>query len=209
MAYCHNCAASIEGNTTFCSSCGARLGTTAAGGVGDPVGYSSGAVVAAKSNPNVLLGILSFVIPIVGFILGIVFIAKPTQVDKYTGKLCLGISAASVLLAIVMSVMCAVALEKATEDLFSAPGVEVVEYELTAGSGLLAGKSVVGTAVNNSDEDYSYLTIEFNLYDSDGVLVGNTSDRIQNFSPGDTWRFEASVYDAEVDSAEVSDISGW
>ena len=42
-----------------------------------------------KKNPNKFLGFLSFFIPLVGFIAGIVFISKPNQADKRTGMICL------------------------------------------------------------------------------------------------------------------------
>lgn len=43
-----------------------------------------------KKNPNLFLSIVSFLIPMVGFIIGIFFIIKPNQADKSTGKRCLG-----------------------------------------------------------------------------------------------------------------------
>lgn len=43
-----------------------------------------------KKNPNLFLSIVSFLIPIVGFIIGIFFIVKPSQTDKSTGMRCLG-----------------------------------------------------------------------------------------------------------------------
>lgn len=45
--------------------------------------------VAAKKNPDGLLGTVSLFLPLIGFILGIVFIGKPSEGDKQTGKNCL------------------------------------------------------------------------------------------------------------------------
>jgi len=43
-----------------------------------------------KKNPNLFLSIVSFLIPMVGFIIGVFFIIKPGPADKSTGKRCLG-----------------------------------------------------------------------------------------------------------------------
>jgi hypothetical protein len=43
-----------------------------------------------KKNPNLFLSIVSFLIPMIGFIIGVFFIVKPNQVDKSTGMRCLG-----------------------------------------------------------------------------------------------------------------------
>lgn len=43
-----------------------------------------------KKNPDGLLAAVSFFLPLIGFILGIIFVTKPGQVDKNTGKRCLG-----------------------------------------------------------------------------------------------------------------------
>ena len=44
----------------------------------------------SKKNTNLFLSVVSFLIPMVGFIIGVFFIIKPNQVDKSTGKRCLG-----------------------------------------------------------------------------------------------------------------------
>ena len=45
---------------------------------------------ATKRNPDLFLSIISFLIPIIGFIMGVFFIVKPSQADKNTGMRCLG-----------------------------------------------------------------------------------------------------------------------
>jgi len=42
-----------------------------------------------SKNPNALLGTVSFLLPVVGWILGIIFVTKDDTEDKRTGKICL------------------------------------------------------------------------------------------------------------------------
>ena len=44
---------------------------------------------AEGDNPNFLLALISFFIPLIGFILGIVFVSKAKEHDKTTGSVCL------------------------------------------------------------------------------------------------------------------------
>lgn len=66
-------------------------------GIKESVGKSTEATINDRKNPDSLLQVVSFLVPLVGFILGIVFVTKPSQVDKNTGKHCLFCSLAGLI----------------------------------------------------------------------------------------------------------------
>ena len=70
---------------------------------------------------------------------------------------------------------------------------------------------ITGTLVNNTDEDKSYLQIEYNLYDADGAQIGTALANINNLKAGGTWKFEATSMEKPEDVAdwERVDVSGF
>ena len=73
------------------------------------------------------------------------------------------------------------------------------------------GVKITGTLVNNTDEDKSYLQIEYNLYDADGAQIGTALANINNLKAGGTWKFEAASMEKPEDvvSWERVDVSGF
>lgn len=70
---------------------------------------------------------------------------------------------------------------------------------------------ITGTLVNNTDDDKSYLQIEYNLYDADGAQIGTALANINNLKAGGTWKFEAASMEKPEDVAswERVDVSGF
>lgn len=50
---------------------------------------------------------------------------------------------------------------------------------------------IEGELVNNKSKKYSYVQIEFNLYDSNGVQLGSAIANINNLEANGTWKFKA------------------
>lgn len=73
------------------------------------------------------------------------------------------------------------------------------------------GVKITGTLVNNTDDDKSYLQIEYNLYDADGAQIGTALANISNLKAGGTWKFEATSMEKPEDVAnwERVDVSGF
>lgn len=65
-------------------------------------------------------------------------------------------------------------------------------------------RAVCGTVLNNSANTYSLVSLDINLYDESGALIGNTYDSIRNLDAGKQWKFEtlltvnATNYDIKV-----------
>lgn len=57
--------------------------------------------------------------------------------------------------------------------------------------------SVVGIAKNTGTTAYGYVHVEINLYDSSGAVVGSTLANVNNLGPGQSWKFEAVVFDSK------------
>ena len=212
MHHCPNCGADVEDSWKACPRCGTVLRGAYAGisptataprqtysKPSPPTDFGS-----PSKNPNVLLGLLSFIIPIVGLILGAIFVSKSRSDDKYTGKLCFGLAVAGIVLFTVLLIVCAV---EVGETIFSVKDVEVVDCKIE--SRTMGFKYIVGTAKNNSDHEYSYLMIEFNLYDDEGRLLHNTFDSIENLEPNEVWRFEVPIFEEDATRVEVENISGF
>lgn len=64
---------------------------------------------------------------------------------------------------------------------------------------------VAGSAKNNFGRNLDYAEIDVKFYDSDGAVIGNSLDNINNFGDGETWKFE--VYYMGLDTYKVKDYS--
>jgi len=70
---------------------------------------------------------------------------------------------------------------------------------------------VRGILTNNTDRDYSYLQVEYILYDADGNQVGSALANVNNLKAGGSWKFEASSLKGadEVAGYELADVTGF
>ena len=52
--------------------------------------------------------------------------------------------------------------------------------------------------------------MKLELFDGNGTVVGNVSDAVLDFGPGQIWNFEAGIVsDDAVAAAQVKEIRGW
>ena len=70
---------------------------------------------------------------------------------------------------------------------------------------------ITGTLTNNTDEEKSYIQVEYVIYDADGAQIGTAFANTNNLKAGGTWKYEAysTVSPSEVDSWELADVSGF
>ena len=72
--------------------------------------------------------------------------------------------------------------------------------------------SVKGTFKNVSGEDFSYVSVEYIIYDAQGNNLGTAYDNINNLQNGDTWNFNASYIgwtDVEAVSYKLVEVTCW
>lgn len=69
---------------------------------------------------------------------------------------------------------------------------------------------VTGSITNSSERRFSYLVVVIELLDGNGKAVGDVTDAILDFGPGQIWNFEAGIVsDDAVAAAQVKEIKGW
>lgn len=71
---------------------------------------------------------------------------------------------------------------------------------------------IEGTVQNNTDNDYSYIQIEFICYDKQGNNLGNALDNSNNLLKNQAWKFKAifiGSYIKNVDHCEYYKITAW
>ena len=68
-----------------------------------------------------------------------------------------------------------------------------------------------GTLTNNTENEASYIQVEYNLYDADGAQVGTALANTNNLKAGGAWKFEAvgTAAPDEVASYELVDVTGF
>jgi hypothetical protein len=67
-----------------------------------------------------------------------------------------------------------------------------------------------GTAVNESDDDYDYVQLTFDIFDSSGAKIDDGLANTSGLDAGQTWRFEALAPSSEnADSYELADITAY
>ena len=69
---------------------------------------------------------------------------------------------------------------------------------------------ITGSITNSSERRFSYLVIATELLDENRKVVGDVTDAILDFGPGQIWHFEAGIVsDDAVAGAQVKEIKGW
>lgn len=70
---------------------------------------------------------------------------------------------------------------------------------------------ITGTLTNNTDQEKSYIQVEYVLYDAEGNQVGTAFANTNHLKAGGTWKFEAvgTASPEEVATWERSGVSGF
>lgn len=70
---------------------------------------------------------------------------------------------------------------------------------------------ITGTLTNNTDQDKSYIQVQYNLYDASGAQIGTALANTNNLKAGGTWKFEAlgTSDPSQVASWERMDVTGF
>lgn len=62
---------------------------------------------------------------------------------------------------------------------------------------------IEGTVENNTNNNYSYVQVMFNVYDENGSVIGSCLDNINNLEGNGTWKIKA------ICSGEAKDIKSY
>lgn len=66
-----------------------------------------------------------------------------------------------------------------------------------------------GIVRNNTDHEYKFVLVDFNLYDDSSNQVGTASDSIQNLEAGKTWKFDATGMGKSVKEFKFKGFRYW
>jgi hypothetical protein len=66
---------------------------------------------------------------------------------------------------------------------------------------------VVGTAVNQSDQNLPFASVQFKVYDAQNAVLGNALANQQNLGPHETWNFKAYSTAQNFDHATLSSVT--
>ena len=90
-----------------------------------------------------------------------------------------------------------------------APGEDFTIVEWGWATAEYGNRVIRGTVRNNTNREYGYVQVEFNLYDSQDVQVGSTFANVNNIEPHSTWRFEAMVMEDNASKALPKGVTGF
>lgn len=69
---------------------------------------------------------------------------------------------------------------------------------------------IEGEIKNNTNKNYSYVQVTFNLYDANGSQLGTAVDNINNLEPNATWKYKAiGLVTEKVTTYKLVEIIGW
>ena len=84
----------------------------------------------------------------------------------------------------------------------------LISSEMTTDS--IGSCYIEGTIQNNTNKNYNYAQVTFNIYDKDGNQLGTAVDNINNFQANGTWKYKAIGLTTEkVSRYEFVEITGW
>lgn len=69
------------------------------------------------------------------------------------------------------------------------------------------GRSITGTVVNTTEKSFTYVEVDFNLYDAAGNQVGDTMTNVQNLEPHGSWNFEARILEEKTASYRLTKVT--
>ena len=96
--------------------------------------------------------------------------------------------------------------EEADYIVETANGLKLKEYHDEYDDGFTY---ITGIIENPTYEEIDSVEIVFDLFDIDGNKVGTATDYIGEIGSGQTWKFEADVFNDDAATYELNEISSW
>lgn len=87
------------------------------------------------------------------------------------------------------------------------PNIPITDLQVdTSETGLPVIK---GMAINRTGKLVKNIFVSFNLYDANGVVVGNTTATASNLSPGDRWQLRAPSAIKNFTTFKITNINAY
>jgi hypothetical protein len=68
---------------------------------------------------------------------------------------------------------------------------------------------ITGTVTNLKDKEYSYVQLEFNVYDESGAQIGTALANTNNLESKGAWKFEALGTQTGVKTYKLKDVTAY
>ncbi len=187
-------------------------------------------IIAAATSLIPIVNNLSFVLAIPGIIfavIGLVACLRGKRDNKVMAIAATVVNVVAIALVLGSQSMYSAAIDQATKDMnvpgsavssgsdsSDAAGTDEQPYTVTdeaLDSSNEYAASITGTLTNNSDQDKSYIQVEYRLYDASGAQIGTALANTNNLKAGGSWKFEALCTQApsEIASWELAEVSGF
>ena len=187
-------------------------------------------IIAAATSLIPIVNNLSFVLAIPGIIfavIGLVACLRGKRDNKIMAIAATVVNVVAIALVLGSQSMYSAAIDQATKDMnvpgsavssgsssSDAAGTDEQPYTVTdeaLDSSNEYAASITGTLTNNSDQDKSYIQVEYRLYDASGAQIGTALANTNNLKAGGSWKFEALCTQApsEIASWELAEVSGF
>jgi len=85
-------------------------------------------------------------------------------------------------------------------------GLSLIENQLVTDK--FGNRYLTGSLRNNTDHDYKFVKVEYNLYDKDGAKLGTAMSCIEGLEANATWKFKAQILYQDTVSWKLKDYSG-
>lgn len=86
----------------------------------------------------------------------------------------------------------------------------VLENDVEAELDSIGSVYITGTARNESDQDYSYVQLEWEILDSSGAKIADGLGNTSGLDAGQSWAYECIAVSADsIDSYQISDITAY
>ncbi len=86
-------------------------------------------------------------------------------------------------------------------------GLNVTGLKLTRGQ--YGNQQVTGMLENTNNKQYSYVQVEINLYDKEGIQIGSTLANANHLEPNGKWRFKAVVLEGSAVRAKLKGVTAF
>lgn len=187
-------------------------------------------IIASATSLIPIVNNLSFVLAIPGIIfavIGLVACLRGKRDNKVMAIAATVVNVVAIALVLGSQSMYSAAIDQATKDMnvpgsavssgsdsSDAAGTDEQPYTVTdeaLDSSNEYAASITGTLTNNSDQDKSYIQVEYRLYDASGAQIGTALANTNNLKAGGSWKFEALCTQApsEIASWELAEVSGF
>lgn len=195
--FCHKCGAQIKEGSVFCHECGTKVIYEQ---VTDTERNSKTNTRLSLGKPAKIISLISVAVIILALVKSgilknildtLIDINREIESQAMGGTIVQDMQSAADIFSLGIS-------GKTTDSSSESSFAWVEDAHMVTEGDLFKTRYIIGEIKNVSDITFVSASVEFILYDSAGNQVGTTSDYINSFKAGNTWKFKAIVLSDDV-----------